>query len=68
MDEIKTNAEGANSRMGGDGFGGEDDDQYNKGVAFELQNERELIIKKKLKFEQQKREDDEKARRKARGN
>ena len=33
MDDNKTNAEAANSRIGGD-FGGEDDDQYNKGVAF----------------------------------
>ena len=44
----------------------ENEDQYNKGVAFELQHEREQIIFRKKKYEQQLREDEERAKRKAR--
>jgi len=58
---LKNNA--GESRIGDLG-GAEDEDAYNKGVNFDLQNERLNVISRKQNREREKREEEERIRRK----
>jgi hypothetical protein len=56
QEEMKHASDGP-SRLGE--HGPEDEDAYNKGIAVELHNERKAIEGKKLKFERERREEEE---------
>jgi hypothetical protein len=59
---MKNNADGGASRLG-DHTSGQNDEAA---IMFEIQNERMNVINRKLKYEQEKREEEERIKRKNR--